>query len=435
MPRTCHRRQSAVILVLVVFALRFVLLEHNPLPFFQSCDPSNAADSYSSPLSSASSKMYDIFEDLGVLELANDNKNNNSNKKSSASIRILQITDLHIFPRECDVFEGIPLQDAHAKCMQLIDSLVKDSQPDVIILTGDIMDGRGPWNSKERVVETVEQMIPFFHDTPWAYLPGNHDDDHSPWTRQELTQILKLPGCIQHQALGFHHTILLSKKLSSSSTTSTRIRLHMFDSGGNHPNKKIMYYCTPSQAIEGFTKAAEARAGEESDVTGLVYIHIPTPEYQGLDPIIGENRLFQAAVQAGKLPPPLDKLVWLIKLLKKDRIAGCTRGQDSGLFPALVHANANYNSNIASVFCGHDHHSDAIFWKQGIFLGYGRSGSLTPPYDWEGKAPNPLQPGARVAEISSEGILKTWMHSLGGVEHDSLLDMTNFEPKISCCWP
>ena len=361
--------------------------------------------------------MYDIFEDLGVLNLP-DNKN-------PSSIRILQITDLHFFPRECRAFDGIPLLDAYEQCLDLIDSLVVAENPDVIILTGDIMDGRGPWNSSDRVVEIVRQMIPSFHGTPWAYIPGNHDDDHSPWAREDLLQIVQLPNCIQHQAKGFHHTILLTKQQQHPSAVEdvTKVRLHLFDSGGNHPNKKIMYYCTPASAIDGFTKVAQDRSGLESDTTGLVYVHIPTPEYQGVDPVIGHNNLFEAAVQAGKLPPPLDKLVWLIKLLKKDRIAGCTRGQDSGLFSALVHANSHYESNIAAIFCGHDHHSDAIFWRQGIFLGYGRSGSMTPPYDWEGKAPNPLQPGARVAEVSSDGVVTTWIRNGDGMEHDSMFDM------------
>jgi len=92
----------------------------------------------------------------------------------------------------------------------------------------------------------------------------------------------------------------------------------------------------------------------------------------------------------------------------------------------LVHANDHYNAGIASVFCGHDHHSDAVFYRRGIFLAYGRSGSLTPPYDWEGKAPNPLQPGARIAEVSSDGVLKTWIQTAIGAEHDSFLDMVSY---------
>jgi hypothetical protein len=199
------------------------------------------------------------------------------------------------------------------------------------------------------------------------YLPGNHDDDHSPWTRADLMELFKLPGSLQHSARGFHNTLLLTKN-----NNSLKVRLHTFDSGGNHPNPRIMYYTTPIQAIQGFRDYLQQRQQKEVDVTGLVYIHIPTCDYQNIDPVIGQNRLFEAAVVAGKLPPPLDKLVWLIQLLGKDRIAGCSRGPDSGLFPAIVQANQLQQANIKAVFCGHDHHSDAVFYRKGVFLGYGR---------------------------------------------------------------
>lgn len=354
--------------------------------------------------------MYEDYEDLGHFQLTEND--------DATTIRILQLTDLHFFPKECASFEGVPLVDSYTQCLNLIDQLVRDSQPDVIILTGDIMDGRGPWRSKEAVVECLQDMIPFFHNIPWTFLPGNHDDDHSPWEREDLVAIMKLDGCLQKEAQGFHHTFLLSKQ-------HVKVRLHLFDSGGNHPDKRIMYYCTPPRAIEGFKQFTQQRSNTEPDVTGLVYIHIPTPEYQNIDPVIGENRLFEAAVAAGKVPPPLDKLIWLIKLLRKDRIAGCTRGKDSGLFPALVEANKKAGANIVSLFCGHDHHSDAVFYRKGIFLGYGRSASMTPPYDWEGKAPNPNQRGARVVEVSSNGVTKTWIQNQGGFEDGTLLDMVS----------
>ncbi|CAB9514257.1 Ser Thr phosphatase family protein [Seminavis robusta] len=370
--------------------------------------------------------MNQDFEDLGETSLSDGADPN--------SIRILQVTDLHIFPRDCESFEGIPLGDSFDRCLQLIDQLVKDAEPDVIVFTGDIMDGRGPWGRKEAVVDTFQYMIGCLHDTPWLFLPGNHDDDHSPWSRADLVQIMKLPGSLQQSAKGFHHTLLLSKK-SNIGASSIRVRLHIFDSGGNHPNKRIMYYNTPATAVQGFSRYFSDRQTAESDVTGLVYIHIPTPEFQFVDPVIGENRLFAAALAGGKIPKQVSKLMWLIKLLGVDRIAGCSRGPDTGLVPAIHHANKQHHANIQALFCGHDHHSDAVFYRKGLFLGYGRSGAMTPPYDWEGAAPNVLAKGGRVVEVSRDGVAKTWIQTASGFEDGSLLDMTNYEPDQKCCWP
>jgi hypothetical protein len=377
--------------------------------------------------------MHEEFEDLGTFPL----RSNNGQEASSttANIRFLQLTDLHCFPKDCTHFQNIPLLDAHKNCMDLIDQLVRQVQPDVIVLTGDIIDGRGPWPSADSVVDILQDMLPLFHGIPWAYIPGNHDDDQSPWTRQDLTKIIKLQGCLQNGAQGFHHTLLLTKN-----NGNTKVRLYLFDSGGNHPNPKYMYYCTPERAVKGFEQFVLQNANTEPDVTGICYIHIPTPEYQHLDPVVGRNNLFQAALVGGKIPSPLDKLACLIRFLKMDRIAGCTRGPDSGLFSALCRANQN-GTNIMSVFCGHDHHSDAIFWKNGIFLGYGRSGAMTPPFDWEGKAPNVMNPGARVVEVSQDGVVRTWIQTHFGAEDGSFLDMVRFcalrvcivIPKICRC--
>eukprot|EP00977_Amphora_coffeiformis_P020882 scaffold8605_cov178-Amphora_coffeaeformis.AAC.1 len=403
------------------------------------------------------------YIDLGRVDLKQQTRTSESfgdgDGDGSSSIRLLQLTDLHIFPKACESFLGIPLRDSYDRCLQLIDHLVTTIQPDVIILTGDIVDGRGPWSGKEAVTEAWHDLIPRFHNTPWIYIPGNHDDDHSPWTRMDLLQILKLPGCLQQQQHqqqqppSFHHTLLLCKGNNNQqrANTTTRVRLHLMDSGGNDPDPKFMYECTPRETVEGFLQFAQQQQQHENSrnvdndngAPELVFLHIPTPEYQHLDPVVGSNNLFQAALAGGKIPFPLDKMAWLIRLCKLDRIAGCRRGgggggNDSGLFDACVKANRVYHRRIVALFCGHDHHSDAVFYRpdENIFLGYGRSGSMTPPFDWEGKAPNTLQPGARVIQIDADdGTVTTWIETARGREEDSLLDMTHYEPEQSACFP
>jgi hypothetical protein len=367
---------------------------------------------------------------------------------------------LHIFPQSATTFRGIPLKDSYQQCFQLIHQLVHDTLPDVICLTGDIIDGRGPWQGgSQAVTEALVDLIPHFQGTPWIYLPGNHEDDGSPWQRSDLLQILKLPGCLQSCATSFHHTLLLQKTTTMTPKGHVhqhRVRLHIFDSGGNHPDPKVIYECTPRRTVESFYQfCTTINTMDDNDnhhsnniptsndtvstwEPELVYLHIPTPEYQHLDPIVGQNNLFHAALVGGKVPPMLAKLAWLIRLCKLDRIAGCRRDKnDSGLFPICVQVNDYYNNNhkqqeqrqrprkkIVAMFCGHDHHSDAVYQRQGIFLGYGRSGSYTPPFDWEGKAPNTLLPGGRVVEINAEDeSVVTWIQTGTGPETNTYLDM------------
>ena len=414
--------------------------------------------------------MYQDYEDLGHFMLSatppaarrclpvediNDDKAATDAVSLPFCVRLLQVTDLHCFPKDCQEFQGVPLLDAHERCLRLVDQLVRDVRPDVILLTGDIIDGRGPW-APDDVTQAVRDLIPHFHQTPWCFVPGNHDDDHSPWKRHDLQQIFQLDGCLQKGARrGFHHTILLSKStFINHETVTIQVRLHLFDSGGNHPNPRIMYCCTPPEAVRGFVefhkqqhqkqqyqqqqqqqrqqKFKETTISAASTTvrpTELVYFHIPLPEYQFIDPVIGHNNLFEAALEGGKIPKPLHRWLWLVRLFKLHRIAGCSRGPDSGLFHAMLQAKRSYGANIVAAFCGHDHHSDAVFHRQGIFLGYGRSGAMTPPFDWEGKAPNDLAPGARVVQVDCAGRTQTWIQNRDGAESDSFLDMVRTEKE------
>ena len=81
----------------------------------------------------------------------------------------------------------------------------------MVILTGDIVDGRpftdaGGWmDSFKALVEPLVAMGAVF-----TFVPGNHDDDNSPWSREDLLGVYSMPGCISHGATGFDHTFTVS---------------------------------------------------------------------------------------------------------------------------------------------------------------------------------------------------------------------------------
>ena len=151
-------------------------------------------------------------------------------------LRILQLTDLHHFPLETHTFHQLdkaksiripPQADNTAAGLQLhslvpysttkdaalINQLLGDltergTAPDLVVLTGDIIDGRpfgsggatlagatkelmgGAWRQAMlEVIAPINQRA-----IPWTFVPGNHDDDHSPWSREDLLGIYQLPG-------------------------------------------------------------------------------------------------------------------------------------------------------------------------------------------------------------------------------------------------
>ena len=52
---------------------------------------------------------------------------------------------------------------------------------------------------------------------------------------------------------------------------------------------------------------------------------------------------------------------------------GCST-RNSGLFKAFVQSGT-----LTATFCGHDHYSDAVAYKGGVYLCYGRVSGYTPP--------------------------------------------------------
>ena len=52
---------------------------------------------------------------------------------------------------------------------------------------------------------------------------------------------------------------------------------------------------------------------------------------------------------------------------------GCST-RNAGLFSAFVQSGT-----LTATFCGHDHYSDAVAYKGGVYLCYGRVSGYTPP--------------------------------------------------------
>jgi len=355
------------------------------------------------------------MEDLGHVQLREP-------AHGGPGVRIVQLTDLHQWPagdktwtargRVID-FEAEGYSSE--RNVDLAAHVLDTAKPDLVILTGDILDGRPcesmPAESFRQVMQQVVAPI-VSRDIPWAFVPGNHDDDHSPWARQDLVQILTMPGCIQSAATGFDHTLTVG--FSEAPSEDASVRLWLFDSGGNSDDEQVRYTTFSPAAVEGY-RALSRSADLAPSAVGLAYFHIPLPEYEGVAPLVGKNGLFDAAVSGGKVPFPFGHrpFSWLVKMLSKDLIAGCSR-LNSGLFDAFVE-----HGNVRAMFVGHDHHCDWIGKRQGVYLGYGRCGGFTPPHDWEGAGGSlPFDHGARVVEVAPGGKARTWVCTFNNEAED-----------------
>eukprot|EP00938_MAST-03A_sp_MAST-3A-sp1_P003046 g3046.t1 len=151
----------------------------------------------------------------------------------------------------------------------------------------------------------------------------------------------------------------------------------------------------------------------------VAYFHIPLPQCEGLRPVKGRNGLFDSALRSGKVPFPWNYVPFLVRMLGKHRIVGSSK-IESGMYDAIVKSG-----RILACFFGHDHFSDAVFYRDCVYFGYGRVSGFTPPIDWEGDAGKiPFKPGGRLVEISKTCKISTWIHNeMGFEEANTRLEM------------
>lgn len=369
-------------------------------------------------------------------------------ENTGAPIRIVQITDLHHFPETCTEFDCtaakgriVPINPdtpySTTRDCDIIAAVLDRVKPHLVVLTGDIVDGRpfGPSGDAQgwrvSILEVLRPICAF--GCAWTWVPGNHDDDGGPWIRNDLLGIYSLgsaaPGCISEGVGGFDHTLTVSLGEPGSATSNdeqdTHMRLWFFDSGGNHEDKSLKYHTFQPRAVEGYKQlqASLSPVGCE-----LAFFHIPLPQANGLRPVKGQNGLFTCAVNAGWVPAPWkwEPFTSIARFAGHDLITGASK-LESGLFDAFVQ-----NGRVRACFFGHDHASDAIFFRDGLFMVYGRVGATTPPVDWEGDAGvKPFEQGARVIEwqppsgnAGTNGCpLRTWVELENEREHGSEFDI------------
>lgn len=152
-----------------------------------------------------------------------------------AAVRILQITDTHLFAGETDTLLGInTLHNYHA----VLDAIVKQQLPaDLIVATGDLVQDQST-RAYQRFTDGIARL-----PAPCVWLPGNHD--YQPSMAQELAaagissskqvllgdqwQILLLDSQVQgvpHGELSDDQLIWLDNCLARQPDRHTVVMLH-----------------------------------------------------------------------------------------------------------------------------------------------------------------------------------------------------------------
>ncbi|MFL0251534.1 metallophosphoesterase family protein [Clostridium neuense] len=273
--------------------------------------------------------------------------------RPDGTFKIIQFTDLHLSPK------------SDSKTIELMNSILDSEKPDLVILTGDNVDGR--YCNSSQAVKCISDISKPIESRKihWAVTLGNHDTEHDGIERAEM---MRLYSNYKYNVGKVGDYNILIKK---SNGIGAAFNLYMIDSGSYNLGG---YGYIKQEQVSWYLKTALKLKILYHKLPSIMFFHIPLQEYKNVSKtlnIIGECNENE-----------------------------CVQSANTGMFHALVKMN-----DVKGVFVGHDHNNDYISKLNGIILGYGRCTG----YDAYSK--NNYERGARVFLLNEKNPseFKTWI--------------------------
>ena len=286
----------------------------------------------------------------------------------NGKFKIVQFTDLHWT-------SGSP---KCAETERTIRTILKSENPDIAILTGDIVTEAPAINGWMSVVDRFNNA-----KVPFVVTMGNHDAEHM--AKDSIYDLLqkspyyvgtKGPGDV----MGCGNCVI--PIFDSMTKKKVESVLYCIDSNDYQPDKLYgVYDWIHFDQIAWYRKQSAhfASCNNGRPLPSLAFFHIPLLEYNEL---IGDGKTFG-----------------------NDREGGVASSKvNSGIFASFLD-----RKDVMGVFAGHDHDNDYVGINKRILLGYGRVTGAD--------AYGELIRGARIIELY-EGEFKfdTWIATLSGRE-------------------
>jgi hypothetical protein len=148
--------------------------------------------------------------------------------------KIMQIADLHFFVGEGPCRDPTSPCDggAYAYTEALVERALDAEQPDLVIFTGDQLNGQGTsWDATSVLARFAAPVIA--RRIPWAAVFGNHDDEDSDSRREQLRMMQGLPySLVEAGPEEIHGVGNYVLKVSSADASKTHLlTLYFLDSG------------------------------------------------------------------------------------------------------------------------------------------------------------------------------------------------------------
>ena len=247
--------------------------------------------------------------------------------RDDGSFKILQLTDMHYTHDD----------DKDRRAVALAESLIREEDPDLIMITGDLVFGPDSLHNLDKALAPVVRS-----GKPWSFVFGNHDVEFASNRKAFFAELQKRPGCVAYHdeesvdGMGNHVLEIRSRE------GALCWLIFGLDSGDYNPMTAVggYGYITENQ-IAWYRKQMRRYHDAHPDFSALAFQHMPLPEHQE---VWDYSRCYG---------------------LQREEI--CCPRINTGLFYAMLR-----EGHMKGLFVGHDHIND--YWGEhfGIALGFGR---------------------------------------------------------------
>lgn len=302
-----------------------------------------------------------------------DLKFNNNNQ-----FKIIQFTDLHFEP-----------EDSRSKQpIQVMRDIIEVENPDLVILTGDIVTGNPIKEGWDAVMSPIVKK-----DIPYAVIFGNHDDEQG-LTRKETAKIAtSYNGCVNKvQQKGVSGVLNDAITIRDNISKKPRFIIYLLDSHSYSKDSIIEGYAWVEESQINWYKQESIKLTNSNNgipLPALAFLHIPLPEHR-------QSYFHKKGYPIGERTEE----EYLPEV-------------NSGLYYAF-----HSHKDVFGIFSGHNHNNSYIANLHGISLGFGRFSGGKNTYTY-------LSNGARVIMLTAgQRSYETWIRLSDG----TIKDIINF-PK------
>lgn len=297
---------------------------------------------------------YSVFEHRSTVTY-NSEDGVYSVRPQEEELKILQLTDIHIGG-------SITTIGTDRKAINACYELIRQTQPDLIIVTGDIVYPIPIQTFNANNLKPIYQFCTFMNNVgiPWAMVYGNHDTE-SVATYDSVT----LEGLFQHFKEQDDCPMLYAEKqpdiygrynqylrIENNDGSLNRL-VFLIDSNDYLQNTTTInhYDSVHDDQIEWYSETIDQISSEIGEnVKSFVFMHIPFREFADA----------KAALDAGKSDA--------IYLFGKNGEKTSYPEHNSGFFNVILDKNST-----DAVFVGHDHLNNIAIKYKGVDLVYSKS--------------------------------------------------------------